>query len=76
MKKLSPFVKKPLSYLIKGVIINNNSKLAIMQDITNNKIVFLRKGDRYQGIKIKEISATNVTLLENNELKEIKPGRQ
>ena len=61
----------PLNYLIKGVVINDTSKLVIFQDMTNKKTLFMRERETYLGIIIKEINATKILLNESGSEKEI-----
>jgi hypothetical protein len=60
-----------IEYAINGVIINNESKLVILEDLTNKKILFMRKGDEYNDIIIKLIDLNKVTLTEKGITKEI-----
>ena len=46
-------------------------KLVIFEDITNNKTLFLKEGEVYNNITIKEIGKKSVGLIEENEVKEI-----
>lgn len=61
--------KETIEFSINGVIINKNSKMLILNDVTNNQTVFLREGEKYKYIKIKSIKQTSVTFLEYNDLK-------
>jgi len=76
----SPNVESPLrnndihnkiEYRINGVIINPESKLVIFEDVTNNKTLFLKEGDVYYNIVIKEIGKRKIVINEGNQLKEV-----
>lgn len=54
-----------IKYQIKGIIISGKQRLVIFEDITENNILFLRKGQTYKGITIRNIETTAVTLLIN-----------
>jgi hypothetical protein len=60
-----------IEYTINGVIINNESKLVILEDLTNKKILFMRKGDEYKDIVIKTIDLNKIILTEKGITKEI-----
>lgn len=60
-----------LKYSINGVLINNENKLVVFEDLTNDKVVFLRENENYLQITIKEIGESKVSLLENGNTKEI-----
>jgi hypothetical protein len=64
-----------INFNISGVIINENKKLVVFNDLTNNKTVFLSEGDKYKDIKIKSIDVEKVTYLENNQEKVIQLKR-
>ena len=59
-----------ISYKPKGVIINNFSKLVILEDMSNDTTLFLRVGEQYEGIKILKISADYVRVLEGGKEKD------
>lgn len=70
--KSKPIPQIPLIiYKINGVVINDNNKLIILEDITNQYTAFLHEGEEYKNIKIKIISDTKITLMEDKEQKEI-----
>lgn len=58
-------------FRINGIIINPEGKLVIFEDLTNNKILFLKEGEVYNDITIKEIDKQKVILLQESEQKEI-----
>lgn len=60
-----------VNYSISGTLINNDSRLAILEDMTNKKTIFMREGDNYLGIVIKEIGRAKVVITENGVEKEI-----
>ncbi|GEM_PF-2764408 len=60
-----------LDYKIAGVIISGDDKLAVLEDITNGKTLFLREGDSYLQLHIKLIETEKVSLLEDKTPKEI-----
>lgn len=60
-----------INYKINGVIINKEQKLVIFEDITSKRTIFLNEGDEYGDVRIKIISAEEVILLENRNLKKI-----
>ncbi|MFO7445405.1 MAG: hypothetical protein R6W90_03520 [Ignavibacteriaceae bacterium] len=60
-----------LNYQINGTIINASSKLVIFEDRTNNKTLFLREGETYNGIKITSIGIDKIKVVEDHEVKEI-----
>jgi hypothetical protein len=61
----------PIKYRINGIVLNNNSRLVVFEDLTNKKTLFLREGEAYSDIQIKKISETNIILTERGEKKEI-----
>ena len=73
-KKNSTKVKKEIpsiSYNVNGVIINGNKKLVILEDVTNDKTVFLREGDTYENIKIKRIYSDRLLIIDKGKNKEL-----
>ncbi len=68
---LQKYIPPPpaLDFMISGVIINGDKKLAILNDLTNNKTVFLSEGDSYRSISIKSIAVERVTVMENHKEK-------
>jgi len=64
-------VTPAINYTISGTLINDASKLAILEDMTNRKTVFMREGDSYLSIVIKEINRAKVVVLEKDVEKEI-----
>ncbi|MFH0736279.1 MAG: hypothetical protein V1773_16960 [bacterium] len=54
-----------LSYSIKGIIINKNEKLVIVEDKESGSTQFVHEGNSYKGIKIVKIESTSVKILEN-----------
>jgi hypothetical protein len=71
-----PKVKEPpplpkLNYKITGIIISGGNKLAVLEDVTNSKTVFLHEGESYLHLHIKLIETEKVSLLEDKTLKEI-----
>ena len=71
-----PKVKEPpplpkLNYKITGIIISGGNKLAVLEDVTNNKTVFLREGESYLYLHIQNIETEKVSLLEDKTPKEI-----
>ena len=60
-----------IDYRINGVIINDRSKMVILEDITNNSTLFLREGEKYKYIVIKKILNNSVLVLENKKRKEV-----
>jgi len=74
--RLKPIIKTEqpqikFDYVINGVIINEESKLVILEDITNKKIIFMRVEDKYKDIVIKSIDVNKIVLNENGILKDI-----
>lgn len=67
-KVIKPFIPPPpvLNYNISGVIINGGKKLVILNDLTNNKTIFLSEGDNYKSISIKSIDVEKVIVIENH----------
>lgn len=72
IKNNTPALPK-IKYQIKGIIISGKRKLVIFEDITDNKILFLRKGQAYKGIIIRNIESTTVTLLSYKKIIKITP---
>ena len=68
---LQKYIPPPpaLDFMISGVIINGDKKLAILNDLTNNKTIFLSEGDSYRSISIKSIAVERVTVMENHKEK-------
>lgn len=66
----SPHLDK-IQYTINGVIINKESKLVILEDITNKKTIFMREKEEYKDIIIKAIYLNKVVVTENGSKKEI-----
>ena len=64
-------VTPAINYTISGTLINDASKLAILEDMTNRKTVFMREGESYLSIVIKEINRAKVVITENGVEKEI-----
>lgn len=62
------------SYNISGVIINNDTRLAIV-NVDQNKTLFLREGEEYSSIKVKSVTFDKVILIENNSEREINLGK-
>ena len=60
-----------IEYQINGIVMNGSSKLAVFKDLTNDKTLFLREGETYSDILIKEISDNKVILVDRKEEKEI-----
>lgn len=60
-----------INYTITGTLINNVSRLAILEDLTNKKTIFMREGEGYLSIVIKEIFPAKVVIIENGSEKEI-----
>ncbi len=60
-------VEKPqeMNFRISGVIINDSSKVIIFEDVDKSKTVFLREGESYNSITIKNITKTKVEIEEN-----------
>lgn len=65
-----------MRFNISGVIINNVSRLVILQDLSNNQTVFLSEGDKYKDITIKKIDVERVLISVNRKDKEIVLKRQ
>lgn len=63
--------KPKLNYRINGAVINSSRRLVIFEDLSNNKTMFLKEGEAYNEIIIKEIGKTKVIVVEENEPKEI-----
>ena len=64
--------KKPgINYSINGVIINGKSKLLILDDKTNNKTIFLREGEEYEGIKILKINTDMINIIDHGLKREL-----
>ena len=70
--------KKPvgISYRIAGIIVNNDRRLIMLEDRTNNKTVYLYENGQYLNLKILKIAAESVTLEEFGTKKEIKLERK
>jgi hypothetical protein len=69
---LPPTVNEPkINYAINGVIINGESKLVIFEDLTNSKTLFLKEGEVYNDITIKEIGKKKVSIVEFDGIKDI-----
>ena len=81
VKVYKRIVKKPpvfvpsLQFKIEGIIINNDRKMITLVDLSNNKTVFLREGESYSSIKIKNISKDKVEVVENGISRGIKVER-
>lgn len=58
-------------FVLSGIIINNDSKLAILLDDNDKKTIFLHEGEEYNGIVLKEIQMNSITILENAQLREL-----
>ena len=69
-KQIPPVKKQKINYAINGVIINEKHKLVIFEDLTNNKTLFLKEGEVYNEITIKEIGKKNVSIVEAEIIKE------
>lgn len=70
-KNKKPLRTKKIKYAINGVIINNKKKLVIFEDLTNNKTFFLREGEEYNEIIIKEIGKTKIVVVDVGKTVEI-----
>ena len=71
-KRIVPPIKKQkINYAINGVIINEKHKLVIFEDLTNNKTLFLKEGEVYNEITVKEIGKTKVSIVEADGVKEV-----
>ena len=81
LKVYKKIVKKPpvfvpaLQFKIDGIIINNDRKMITLVDLSNNKTVFLREGESYNSIKIKNISKDKVEVVENGVTMDIEVER-
>lgn len=60
-----------MNYKITGVVINDKSRLVILEDITNHTTEFLHEGEIYKEIKILKITSTKVLIKEEGSKKEI-----
>jgi hypothetical protein len=60
-----------LQYSIAGTIITSTNKLVVFEDRSNNKTLFLREGDEYNGIKITSVSGDHIKIMEDKKLIEI-----
>ena len=70
-----PVFVPSLQFQIEGVIINNDRKMITFVDLSNNKTVFLREGEKYSTIKIKSISKDKVEVVENGITRDIEVNR-
>jgi type II secretory pathway component PulC len=57
--------KPKLNYQISGVIVSNNRRLVIFEDLTNNQTLFLSEGESYRNIVIEKIDVEKIILKEN-----------
>ena len=73
--KKEPVSVSLLQFKINGIIINNDSKMITLVDLSNNSTVFLREGEKYSTIKIKSISKDKVEVVENGTAREIEIQR-
>ena len=60
-----------IDYRINGVIINDKSKMVILEDVTNSNTLFLREGEKYKYIIIKKVLSNSVMVLENKKKREV-----
>ena len=60
-----------INYQINGIVINSSSKLIVFADLTNNKTLFLREGETYNDITIKQINDNRIILVDRKKEKEI-----
>ncbi|HZW40267.1 MAG TPA: hypothetical protein VFF33_13295 [Ignavibacteriaceae bacterium] len=67
------FVKEKsyFHYKILGVIEKDNYRSVIIEDLDDNKLLYLQKGDVYKSLKIKFITIKEVILIDNNSEKTI-----
>jgi type II secretory pathway component PulC len=70
LNKVEP-LKPKFIYEIKGIIINDRSKLVVFVDKINSKTLFLREGEIYEIVKLIKITTDKVILTENGNEKEI-----
>lgn len=66
-----PIIVPQLNYKINGIIINQGEKLIVFEDRSDMDVIFLREGDEYKNIIIKEIKIDCIILLENGSLRRI-----
>ncbi|MDP4196306.1 MAG: hypothetical protein Q8940_14715 [Bacteroidota bacterium] len=66
-----PASRPKMNYKMSGVIINNQSKLVMMEDSETGGTIFLREGDEYKGIEIKSIKVDKVIILRDKQISEI-----
>ncbi|QQS36978.1 MAG: hypothetical protein IPM56_03205 [Ignavibacteriales bacterium] len=52
-----------INFGVTGIVINGENKNIVLNDETNSKIVFLKEGDIYQGLKIHRVSKQQVELV-------------
>lgn len=60
---------KPVRYKINGVILNNRRKMIVLEDLDENKTVFLRERELYKTLLVKSILKSKIVLVDNNEEK-------
>ncbi len=63
--------KPPLKFNITGIIVNNNSKIVILEDLTDNSSHLLKRGEQYKTVKILDIKISEVKVRADGEVKVI-----
>ena len=70
--EIKPPVKQAaFNYKIDGLMINGDKKVILLNDISENKTVYLKEGDKYKTLTINEITSNLVSLKENSLLKKL-----
>ena len=65
-------VKKPeeiFQFRIEGILINNTSRMVILEDLGTKETLFLREGDSYKNVIVRKVNKGNVVLVNGGETK-------
>lgn len=59
------------NFTLSGVVINSGNKNIILNDHSNNEIIFLKEGEQYKGLKVAKVSKQQVEFIAVNSGKSI-----
>lgn len=66
---VSTSLHKPARYKINGVILNNRRKMIVLEDLDENRTIFLREGELYKTLLIKSILKSKIVVVDNHKEK-------
>ena len=72
--KAAPITRAPPSPLrlhLEGIAITPTSEIAVVRDLSSNKMLHLAKGTEHQGWKLTSITATGVTFIRGQQSQEL-----